>query len=68
MSFFFSSSFPAIKYEDILLKPSFTICFPEEAVMKEKIWSLVAQNEPSLVPLSMVSFVHLYLYVLSYDS
>ncbi|KAL2941259.1 Protein ILITYHIA, partial [Bienertia sinuspersici] len=26
----------------------------EEAVMKEKIWSLVAQNEPSLVPLSMV--------------
>ncbi|KAL2941260.1 Protein ILITYHIA [Bienertia sinuspersici] len=26
----------------------------EEAVMKEKIWSLVAQNEPSLLPLSMV--------------
>uniref|UniRef100_A0A803L554 TOG domain-containing protein n=1 Tax=Chenopodium quinoa TaxID=63459 RepID=A0A803L554_CHEQI len=26
----------------------------EEAVAKEKIWSLVAQNEPSLVPLSMV--------------
>ncbi|CAO2827459.1 unnamed protein product [Amaranthus hypochondriacus] len=26
----------------------------EEAVTKEKIWSLVAQNEPSLIPLSMV--------------
>lgn len=26
----------------------------EEVVAKEKIWSLVAQNEPSLVPLSMV--------------
>ena len=44
----------------LLLRPEglFTVCFSEEAVTKEKIWSLVAQNEPSLIPLSMVLFVY----------
>lgn len=27
----------------------------DETVMKEKIWALISQNEPSLVPITMVS-------------
>lgn len=33
----------------------FALClFSEETVTKEKLWSLVSQNEPSLVPTAMV--------------
>ena len=31
-----------------------TLLYLEETVTKEKIWSLISQNEPSLVPASMV--------------
>ena len=30
------------------------LLYSEETVTKEKIWSLISQNEPSLVPMSMV--------------
>lgn len=29
----------------------------DDAVTKEKIWSLISQNEPSLVPISLVSII-----------
>lgn len=27
----------------------------EDTVMKERVWSLISQNEPSIVPISVVS-------------
>lgn len=30
------------------------ICFTEEILMKEKLWALIAQNESSLLPISLV--------------
>jgi hypothetical protein len=35
---------------------SFLHCFSEETLAKEKIWSFISQNEPSLVPISLVTF------------
>lgn len=32
------------------------ILFVEDTIAQERIWSLVSQNEPSVVPISMVSF------------
>lgn len=32
-----------------------SLLFSEETVAKEKIWSLISQNEPSLVPISLVA-------------
>jgi hypothetical protein len=31
------------------------LLFSEETVAKEKIWSLISQNEPSVVPISLVA-------------